>query len=255
MWGFTRRHGRSAVAALALLLAVGACSSKEPAETPGGTNAPSAGATTPAPGSSAAPSSGAPSNSAPATAAPGPSTTPGSTLPPPATTPVPPPTPGGTDETVAPREEVTRPPVKLDKPSNTGSGVSVRITKIKSFTSKAQLPGEVAGPAVAMTVLVTNDTTKPLDIGTVVVSLLDSEGAPGNEMTAAPAKPLRGTVKAGGTATGVYVFTVDKDRRADRWRSGAGLQGRCALADALPATTSWCSSPFPNPARRPTPTS
>ncbi|MET1006927.1 MAG: hypothetical protein ABWX96_15375 [Propionibacteriaceae bacterium] len=108
---------------------------------------------------------------------------------------------------------MTKPPVKLDKPSNTGSGVTVRITKIKSISSKAQLPGEVAGPAVSLTVTVKNDSAKTLDIGTVVVSLIDSSGAPGNEMTAKPADPLRGTVKSGGTATGVYVFTVDKDKR------------------------------------------
>jgi len=208
MWRSSQRHRRSAAAAVGLLLlAVGACSANDPETPAGGAPAPSAGSSS-TPGSAGPLPSGAPS-----TAAPGPSATPGSTLPPPATTPVPPPTPGGTDETVAPREEVTKPPVKLDKPSNTGSGVTVQITKVKSINSKAQLPGEVAGPAVSLTVTVKNDSTKTLDIGTVVVSLLDSSGAPGNEMSAKPADPLRGTVKAGGTATGVYVFTVDKDRR------------------------------------------
>jgi hypothetical protein len=114
---------------------------------------------------------------------------------------------------VAPKKEVTRPPVKLDRPSQTGEGATVRITSAKAITAKAQLPGEVAGPAVALTVLVKNTSRRSLDIGTVVVSLTDSAGAPGNEMSAKPADPLRGTLKAGRTATGVYVFTVGKTRR------------------------------------------
>lgn len=109
--------------------------------------------------------------------------------------------------------EVTKKPVKLDKPSDAGGGVAVRIKKVTSIKAKAQLPGEVAGPAVSLTLVVDNGSAKSVDLGSVVVTLLGSDQAPGIEMTAAPADPFSGTLKPGKSATGVYVFTVDKARR------------------------------------------
>jgi len=215
--GSSTRRRLTAAAAVALLLAAGACS-KDPAD-PGPTAPTAAGSGSAAPtagGSASAAPVPAPSTAAPgpSTGAPSGSTAPSSTLPPPATTPVPAPTPGGgIDQTVAPQKEVTKKPVKLDKPSDTGEGATVRITSVKALNAKAQLPGEVAGPAVALTVVVKNSSAEPLNIGTVVVSLLDATGAPGNEMSSAPAKPLTGTLASGKTATGVYVFTVGKQRR------------------------------------------
>ena len=183
-------------------------------------------------GSAAASSSGAPTGSATASrsAGAGKSATAGTsatagrsatgsrtttgTVPPPATTPVPPPSPGTVTQTVAPRKEVTKPPVKLGKPSRPTAGTSVKITSVKAITAKAQLPGEVAGPAVALTVTVKNGGTKPMDLSAVVVTLTDSSGAPGSEMTAKPAKAFSGRLAKGRTATGVYVFTVAKSRRS-----------------------------------------
>lgn len=213
--GSSTRRRLTAAAAVTLLLAVGACSKDPGAPAAPGSAAPGSAAPTAGSSGSAEPVP------APSTAAPGPSTgapsgsaAPSSTLPPPATTPVPAPTPGGgIDQTVAPQKEVTKKPVKLDKPSDTGEGATVRITSVKAINAKAQLPGEVAGPAVALTVVVKNSSAEPLNIGTVVVSLLDATGAPGNEMSSAPAKPLTGTLASGKTATGVYVFTVGKQRR------------------------------------------
>jgi hypothetical protein len=111
------------------------------------------------------------------------------------------------------KPEVTRKAVELDKPSADGAGVAVRITDVKAITAKAQLPGEVAGPAVALTLKVQNDSSGPVDLSSVVVTLLDADQAPGIEMTAKPSDPLSGTLRAGKSTTGVYVFTVDKSRR------------------------------------------
>ena len=126
---------------------------------------------------------------------------------------MPAPTPGSTAETVPAKPEVTRKPVKLDKPSEAGGGVVVRITDVKAIKAKAQLPGEVAGPAVALTLQVRNGSRQPVDLGSVVVTLLDSDDAPGIEMSAKPADPLSGTLKAGKTTSGTYVFTVGQQRR------------------------------------------
>jgi hypothetical protein len=108
---------------------------------------------------------------------------------------------------------VTKKAVKLDKPSAARSGVVVQITEVKAIKAKAQLPGEVAGPAVALTVVVKNSSGKPVDLSAVVVNVLDSDQAPGTEMTAAPAQPLSGQLASGRSRTGVYVFTVGTSRR------------------------------------------
>jgi hypothetical protein len=197
--------------ALVLLLVAGAaCSSSKNQTAPPVVSSSQSGVSSRASG----PSTGRTATpTAPTTAASGTRPSARSTLPPPAKTPVPPPTPGSTDQTVAPKKVVTKKPVKLNKPSNTGQGVTVRITAAKAITAKAQLPGEVAGPAVALTLVVHNGSPKPIDLGAVVVTLLDSDNAPGNEMSAKPAKPIKGILKSGKSATGVYVFTVGKKRR------------------------------------------
>jgi hypothetical protein len=115
---------------------------------------------------------------------------------------------------VAPKPEVSKKPVKLDKPAKTGTGLTAKVVSIKAATAKAQLPGEVAGPALVVTVDLTNTGSKSADLSAVVVTLLDSDEAPGSEMTTKPADPLTGKVGAGKTARGVYVFTVPKNKRS-----------------------------------------
>ena len=68
-------------------------------------------------------------------------------MPPPATTPVPPPTPGGVESTVAPKPEESKKPVKLDKPSKTGTGLTAKLVSIKNIQRQGAIAGEVAGPA------------------------------------------------------------------------------------------------------------
>jgi hypothetical protein len=182
----------SAAASL-LLLALGAACSAD-AGTPSG----------PAPTPSA--------SALPATAAPGPSKTP--TLPPPpATTPVPPATPGNVNSTVPSKPEETKKPVKLDRPSTTGTGLTVSLASIEPIDAKAEQPGEVAGPGLSITITIENTGSKAADLSTLVVNLADSDEAPGTQMSAKPSNPLAGSVAAGKTKTGVYVFTVPKAKR------------------------------------------
>ena len=189
------RLGSAAVSLL--LLALGAACSADA----GGP--PAAPAPTPAPSASALP----------ATAAPGPSKTPPTSLPPPATTPVPPPTPGNVNSTVPTKPEESKKPVKLDRPSTTGTGLTVNLTSIDPVDAKAEQPGEVAGPGLAITITIRNTASKAADLSTLVVNLANSDDAPGTQMSAKPSNPLTGSVAAGKTRTGVYVFTVPKAKR------------------------------------------
>ena len=133
---------------------------------------------------------------------------PSDTLPPPATTPVPPPTPGSADETVPTKPVETAKPKPLDKSADAGDDVSVQLKSVRRIKAEAKLPGEVAGPALAVSVDVDNGSPKSLNLSTVVVNLTDASDAPGTVMSAAPAKRLPTRVKAHRTASGVYVFSV-----------------------------------------------
>ena len=117
------------------------------------------------------------------------------------------------ERTVAPQPEESKPPVRLDQPSTTGTGLTAKLILVSAVEAKAQLPGEITGPALAITIEVSNTGTRPADLGSVVVTVLDSDEAPGAEMTAAPAEPLTGRLAAKAKVRGVYVFRVPKDKR------------------------------------------
>jgi hypothetical protein len=121
---------------------------------------------------------------------------------------VPQPTPGSANSTVATKPVETQAARPLDKTAKAGQGVSVRLESVRKIVAKAKLPGEVAGPALAVSVKVDNDSAKSLDLSNVVVNLTDASDAPGSVMSTAPARRLPARVKAGGSASGVYVFTV-----------------------------------------------
>jgi hypothetical protein len=117
------------------------------------------------------------------------------------------------ESTVAPEPEESKPPVKLDKPSSTGTGLTAKLISVRAVEAKAELPGEITGPALAVTIEVRNIGSKPADLGSVVVNVFGSDTAPGAEMNAAPAEPLAGRLATKKKARGVYVFRVPKDKR------------------------------------------
>lgn len=123
------------------------------------------------------------------------------------------PIPGDSTATVPSPRESTKSPVDLDKPASTGK-VVVRVVGLKAVEAKAKIPGEVSGPALAVTVKVLNNSKRPLDTQHLLVTIYDSKQAPGGEMTGAPARPMTGELKPGASASGVYLFTVPVSRRS-----------------------------------------
>lgn len=123
-------------------------------------------------------------------------------------TPVPPSATGGIDQTVAPRRVETRAPVELDETSTPRAGVAVRLAAVLRVTATAKLPGEVSGPALAVTVSVANTSDGPMRLADVVVNLDDASGAPASAISSPPARALPLDLPAGRTTEGVYVFTV-----------------------------------------------
>ncbi|WP_169923673.1 hypothetical protein [Propionicimonas paludicola] len=89
--------------------------------------------------------------------------------------------------------------------------VAVSLTKLVRLQVEGKGPGEISGPAVAVTVRIRNQATSPLDLDHVIVNLLDATGQLATPMTADPAAPFHGQLAAGADQSAVYVFSVTKD--------------------------------------------
>ncbi|GGL87437.1 hypothetical protein [Nakamurella endophytica] len=102
----------------------------------------------------------------------------------------------------------TAPPVPLTSAAAYGNGVTVTVSSIKKVTTTAQLPGEISGPGVQISLTFRNASSAPIDLGNVVADLQDASGVSAGAMSASPAKPVTGSLAPGATATGIYVYTL-----------------------------------------------
>lgn len=109
-------------------------------------------------------------------------------------------------------QQTTQAPLQSAVPIRTD--LVAKVTKVESVAGKATLPGEVAGPAVRFTIRLTNTTGSAFDLSNAVVNAASGEDAdPAYPLTQPGGKPFPTSVPAGGTVTGVYVFTIPTDER------------------------------------------
>ncbi len=147
-----------------------------------------------------------PSETSPAPTAPTPASEPSS-----GPTGVPPP---GSLETVDVREVSVAPPVALDEAGDFGTGVTVRISDIEAVAGVAHGPGEVAGPALRLTMVADNDSQDPVSLEGMVVALTyGAEKTPASSLSDPGARPFEGELAPGGRATAAYVFGVPEEAR------------------------------------------
>ncbi|UOW00793.1 hypothetical protein [Agrococcus sp. SCSIO52902] len=166
--------------------------SGSPSSTPGtSTSLPSTAPTsTPTPSGSAAPSAlpSAPATSAGATAPPG---SPPGSLP---------------TETLA--------PVPLDAVVEPTADVELELASLESVDGAANIAGEIAGPAIRVTVEATNTGDDPFPTPVVVVNLyIGEDRLPANEIREPGGRAFPASIPAGGSSSGVYLFTVPHDQR------------------------------------------
>jgi hypothetical protein len=105
--------------------------------------------------------------------------------------------------------------VPFQSQADFGGQVAIRVTELAAITATAELPGEVAGPAVAITIDINNGSAAPIGLDSVTVDLTDGDGNPALPMSTDPSKPFSGVVAAGEQRTAVYVFTAPVDARDD----------------------------------------
>ncbi len=214
--GSTRRPGGTAARPRRRLLVLGAAAvllvlvALAAVLTGGGDEDGAAAAT---PGAASSPASGSESasesGSASATAEPTASTAPDETVPPPPPTPTP----------TGPTEDVDEPPpslpeVPLEAPAEVGNGVVATIASVEEIDGTAVGPGNVAGPALRITVRIENGTAGPVSLDGVAVNLSSGpERTPASPLDDPSRAPFSGTVEPGGAGEGVYVFSVPTDVR------------------------------------------
>ena len=172
------------------------------------------GAVTPSPDAASGGPTGAPGDTAPPSAA-----VPGSTGAGDAGTPADssataqqPPAPATTILEGAPAAR-TVPAIDLTATGDFGGSVTAKITQIGPVQATADLPGQTAGPAVALTIEVDNGSSAPIGLDGIRVTLADSSGAAATSTTGNSAAPFAGMMVEGGRAEGTYVFIVPPENR------------------------------------------
>jgi len=88
----------------------------------------------------------------------------------------------------------------------------VRIVKHTIIHAKAHGPGQISGPAMALTIHFVNGSKRSIDLNHVVVNDQDAKGTPLLSITSSPASPAEGSVAPGATKSAVYVFTLPSVR-------------------------------------------
>lgn len=101
--------------------------------------------------------------------------------------------------------------VPTGEPADAGAGISIRVINVDRVTAGGGGGiGDLAGPAMAVSMRVENGGNRSLALNEVVVTAsYGSAGLPAPSVVNDPRQdPLSGALKPGGAASGVYVFSL-----------------------------------------------
>lgn len=117
----------------------------------------------------------------------------------------------------------TQAPVPLSRKVEVDGKVQLSLAALRSVHVAAHGPGEIAGPALAVTVRVVNDSRRRVDVSHSSVNVIGADGQVGEPSSEAPAHPFTGSVAPGHSAEATYVFRMSDSvrRRVDIYVSYA----------------------------------
>ncbi len=96
-------------------------------------------------------------------------------------------------------------PVAVGDVAELGGSVTTTVTSWEEVTATADVPGDIAGPAIAVTVQLRNGSATPIDASSLVVGAMAGDTtAPPN--SGPPSAPMTQMLEPGAEASGVYVF-------------------------------------------------
>ena len=105
--------------------------------------------------------------------------------------------------------------VPKDHSADFGDAVTARISALTPVTATGTQPGEVSGPAVQVDLELTNGTPAEISLATVDVNAYyGSDRKPATPIVSkSGSSGFTGTLAAGATAKGRYVFSVPEDQQ------------------------------------------
>jgi hypothetical protein len=137
-----------------------------------------------------------------------------------------PPSPGPADVPVVPEPvpagatgaadafPVALPAVAFDAPAAGGDGVRAEVVSLEAVDGSGTGPGNVAGPALRVTVRLTGGAAGPVALDLVGVTLTHgADQIPASPLDDPSADPFGGSLEPGATAEGTYVFSVPEGDR------------------------------------------
>lgn len=130
----------------------------------------------------------------------------------------------GKGRTVPAKPPKTKEPVPLDDTGDFGTGLRVVITAITSVEGKATAPGEIAGPAIRVTIVAQNVSEGDVDLAHVQLFVAyGKDQAPSNNLREGT-RALTGVLEPGTAQEATYVFRVPTEKR-DRVRIEISYSG------------------------------
>jgi hypothetical protein len=150
------------------------------------------------------------------------------------TTVTPPSTPSVTPEPTEPTPTTDElpaelPAVALDGRAEAGNGVVALLPSIEAIQGTGTGPGNIAGPALRVTVRLENGTAESMSLDSVAVNVYyGAERTPASPLDDPSSAPFHGPLAPAKSADGVYVVRVPADARGDvtvevGYRAGAPL--------------------------------
>lgn len=106
------------------------------------------------------------------------------------------------------------PATPLDQPASTPDGLVASIVSLESVEGEAIGAGDVGGPAIRVTVRLTNGTAEPFDTSfTVVNGYSGTDRDPAGTLVKPGGKPFSGSIDPGASQEAVFLFTIPEDAR------------------------------------------
>lgn len=119
----------------------------------------------------------------------------------------------GSPSAVAPEPEVTV-TAKVNKPIEPEPGLTARVSRIEAVKGDAHGPGEIAGPALRVTLRLDNESQSRIVAESIVVNLYyGAKNHPAGPLSGPGLKPFTGVIDKGQKSSGSYVFSVPVDQR------------------------------------------
>ena len=110
----------------------------------------------------------------------------------------------------------TAPAVRIGRTAEINGDVVVKVVKVTKLRRTTPMPGEVAGPGVAVTLSVANDTDEPFSLtGLVVTASYGKDEVPGETSSGEPSDEMTGELAAGQSSRGIYVFRIPDGESVD----------------------------------------